>query len=86
MPLCTQLHYVNTVLVSSDASVYFILEVLLTMQSVGICGSDVHYWQAGRIGDFIVKAPMVMGHESSGIVTALGEGVTYLRAGQYPGF
>ena len=51
---------------------------------MGICGSDVHYWQAGRIGDFIVKAPMVMGHESSGIVTALGEGVTHLRAGQYP--
>ena len=86
MPLCTQLHYVNTVLVSSDVYVYFILEVLLTMQSVGICGLDVHYLQAGRIGDLIVKAPMVMGHESSGIVTALGERVTHLRAGQYPGF
>ena len=49
---------------------------------MGICDSGVHYWQAGRIGDFIVKVPMVMGHESSGIVTALGEGVTHLRAGQ----
>ena len=56
-------------------------EVLLAMQSVGICGSDVHYWVAGRIGDFIVKEPMVMGHESSGKVIAVGEGVTNLKEG-----
>lgn len=56
-------------------------EVLLQMRSVGICGSDVHYWVAGRIGDFVVKAPMVMGHESSGTVAALGEGVTNLQIG-----
>ena len=30
---------------------------------MGICGSDVHYWTHGAIGDFIVKAPMVLGHE-----------------------
>ena len=52
------------------------------MHSVGICGSDVHYWVAGRIGDFVVKAPMVMGHESSGTVAALGEGVTNLKIGK----
>ena len=51
------------------------------MQSVGICGSDVHFWVAGRIGDFIVKEPMVMGHESSGRVIAVGEGVTNLEEG-----
>ena len=48
---------------------------------MGICGSDVHYWTEGRIGDFIVNDPMVLGHESSGIVTKLGEGVTHLKVG-----
>jgi len=43
-------------------------EVLLKMDSVGICGSDVHYWTHGAIGDFVVKAPMVLGHEAAGIV------------------
>ena len=53
------------------------------MQSVGICGSDVHYWTHGRIGDFIVTAPMVMGHEASGKVVGLGEGVTNLELGLF---
>ena len=52
------------------------------MRSVGICGSDVHYWVAGHIGDFVVKAPMVMGHEASGRVAAVGEGVTHLQVGE----
>ena len=43
-------------------------EVLLKMDSVGICGSDVHYWMKGAIGDFVVKAPMIIGHEGAGIV------------------
>ena len=43
-------------------------DVLLKMDSVGICGSDVHYWTHGAIGDFVVKAPMVLGHEAAGIV------------------
>ena len=51
------------------------------MRSVGICGSDVHYWVEGRIGDFVLHAPMVMGHESSGQVVAVGEGVTSLKPG-----
>ncbi len=58
-----------------------ISEVLLSMQSVGICGSDVHYWVSGRIGDFVVESPMVMGHESSGRVVGVGEGVTHLKPG-----
>lgn len=41
-------------------------EVLLQMDCVGICGSDVHYLVNGRIGDFILKSPMIIGHESSG--------------------
>ncbi|XP_077989072.1 sorbitol dehydrogenase-like [Glandiceps talaboti] len=56
-------------------------EVLIAMDSVGICGSDVHYWTHGEIGDFIVKAPMILGHESSGVVAGLGEGVTSLKVG-----
>ena len=52
------------------------------MRSVGICGSDVHYWVRGRIGDFILNAPMVMGHEASGLVVEVGEGVTHLQPGE----
>ncbi|XP_041362944.1 sorbitol dehydrogenase-like [Gigantopelta aegis] len=51
------------------------------MRDVGICGSDIHYWVNGAIGDFIVKAPMVIGHEASGVVTKLGEGVSSLKIG-----
>ena len=40
-----------------------VLDDILHYLSVGICGSDVHYWTHGAIGDFIVKAPMVLGHE-----------------------
>ena len=49
---------------------------------MGICGSDVHYWVRGRIGDFILNAPMVMGHEASGLVVEVGEGVTHLLPGE----
>ena len=51
------------------------------MDKVGICGSVVHYWVNGRIGDFIVKAPMVLGHEAAGIVSQIGEGVSHLKPG-----
>lgn len=57
-------------------------EVLLKMHSVGICGSDVHYWQHGRIGDFVVEKPMVLGHEASGTVVKVGSLVKHLKAGQ----
>ncbi|CAL1539660.1 unnamed protein product [Lymnaea stagnalis] len=56
-------------------------EVLLEMKEVGICGSDVHYWTHGRIGDFVVKAPMILGHEASAVVSKLGPGVTNLKEG-----
>lgn len=56
-------------------------EVLIEMHSVGICGSDVHYWTRGRIGDFIVKEPMILGHESSGTVVKVGEHVKNLKPG-----
>nr|XP_023650806.1 sorbitol dehydrogenase [Paramormyrops kingsleyae] len=56
-------------------------EVLLQMHSVGICGSDVHFWQHGRIGDYVVKNPMVLGHEASGRVVKVGSEVKHLKPG-----
>ncbi len=43
-------------------------EVVIRMDSVGICGSDVHYWTHGAIAHFVVKEPMVIGHEAAGVV------------------
>ncbi|XP_076817847.1 sorbitol dehydrogenase-like [Clavelina lepadiformis] len=56
-------------------------EVLLQMHSVGICGSDVSYWLKGRIGDFIVKDHMVIGHEAAGRVVKCGKNVSHLKQG-----
>lgn len=56
-------------------------EVLVKVEYVGICGSDLHYFEAGRIGDFIVKAPLVLGHESAGTVIEVGENVKHLKVG-----
>lgn len=47
-------------------------EVLVQIRSVGVCGSDVHYFEHGRIGDFVVRAPLVLGHESSGVIVDRG--------------
>ncbi len=56
-------------------------DVQIKIHSVGICGSDVHYYQHGRIGPFVVNAPMVLGHEASGVVLATGKNVTHLSIG-----
>ncbi|MDN5821358.1 MAG: NAD(P)-dependent alcohol dehydrogenase [Brachybacterium sp.] len=56
-------------------------EVRITMHTVGICASDVHYWTDGKIGPFVVKAPMILGHEGAGTVAEVGEGVTHLAVG-----
>ncbi|XP_076012028.1 sorbitol dehydrogenase [Genypterus blacodes] len=56
-------------------------DVLLQMHSVGICGSDVHFWQNGRIGDFVVKKPMILGHEAAGRVVKVGSEVKHLKVG-----
>lgn len=55
--------------------------VRIRVANVGICGSDVHYWKRGRIGPFVLEAPMVIGHEAAGTVEAVGSGVTSLRPG-----
>ncbi|KAG2200049.1 hypothetical protein INT47_007694 [Mucor saturninus] len=56
-------------------------EVVVNIKATGICGSDVHYWTHGSIGHFICKGPMVLGHESAGLVASVGEGVTHLKVG-----
>jgi L-iditol 2-dehydrogenase len=57
-------------------------DVLIEIRSVGVCGSDVHYYEHGRIGDFVVAEPMILGHESSGVVRATGSAVSRLAVGQ----
>ena len=56
-------------------------EVLVAVRSVGICGSDAHYFQHGRIADFVVRGPLVLGHESCGRIVAVGDGVDRGRLG-----
>lgn len=56
-------------------------DVRIRIHTVGICGSDVHYYQHGAIGPFVVRAPMVLGHEASGVVEEIGRSVTTLAVG-----
>ncbi|MFK7750991.1 MAG: L-idonate 5-dehydrogenase [Sedimentitalea sp.] len=57
-------------------------EVRIAMAAGGICGSDLHYYNHGGFGAITLREPMVLGHEVSGHVAELGEGVTELRVGQ----
>lgn len=57
-------------------------DVLLRLGAGGICGSDLHYYQHGRVGNFVVREPLVPGHEASGIVVAVGSEVTRVTPGQ----
>ncbi len=56
-------------------------DVRIAIDVVGVCGSDVHYYTHGKIGPFVVKQPMVLGHEASGLVTEVGAAVTNLAVG-----
>lgn len=56
-------------------------DVRIRIKTVGICGSDVHYYQHGAIGPFVVRAPMVLGHEAAGVVEEVGSSVTTLKVG-----
>lgn len=56
-------------------------DVRIALHTVGVCGSDVHYYQHGRIGQFIVREPMILGHEASGRVVEIGSSVTTLQVG-----
>lgn len=56
-------------------------EVRIKVKSVGICASDCHYYRDARIGSTVLFAPLVLGHEASGVIDALGDGVAGLRVG-----
>ncbi len=56
-------------------------EVLIRVRSVGVCASDVHYYEHGRIGRYVVREPLILGHEPAGEVVALGSGVDSLAEG-----
>ncbi len=56
-------------------------EVLVKLEYVGICGSDLHYYETGAIGDYVVKPPFVLGHEPGGTVVKVGKDVKHLKAG-----
>lgn len=56
-------------------------EVLVKLEYVGICGSDIHYYESGAIGPYVVEPPFVLGHEAGGTVVAVGADVTHLKVG-----
>ena len=58
-----------------------ILDVLINVKATGICGSDVHYFAHGGMGDTIVREPLVLGHESAGVVVETGDQVRRLKPG-----
>jgi D-xylulose reductase len=56
-------------------------DVRIRIHTVGVCGSDVHYYRHGAIGPFVVREPMVLGHEAAGVVEEVGSAVATLRPG-----
>lgn len=56
-------------------------EILVRIKAVGVCGSDVHYFKDGRIGDTVVQEPLILGHEPAGVVEEVGPGVTHVAVG-----
>ncbi len=57
-------------------------DVLIKVKVVGICGSDIHYYQMGRIGSQVIQFPFTVGHEMAGTIEAVGSGVRNLQPGQ----
>jgi L-iditol 2-dehydrogenase len=57
-------------------------QVLVRVRAVGVCGSDTHYFDHGRIGRFVVESPLVLGHEASGVVEGVGSDVDPARVGE----
>lgn len=58
-------------------------DVRIALRTVGICGSDVHYYTHGAIGQFVVREPMVLGHEASGVIVEVGSEVKHLKVGDH---
>lgn len=59
-------------------------ECLVHVRATGICGSDVHFWKHGNIGDSIVTKDLGLGHESAGVVVKAGDDVTGFKVGTFP--
>ena len=57
-------------------------EVLVEIAAVGVCGSDTHYYRHGRVGGFVVESPLILGHECSGTIVAVGADVDDARIGE----
>jgi len=57
-------------------------DVLIRVSSVGVCGSDTHYYRHGRVGSFLVRQPLVLGHEAAGTIVGVGEGIDSSRIGE----
>ncbi len=56
-------------------------EILVKLDYVGVCGSDIHYYETGRIGNYIVQPPFILGHESGGTIVKVGQNVKHLKVG-----
>src|SRR5919112_3875256 len=56
-------------------------DVRIALRTVGVCGSDVHYYTHGAIGPFVVREPMILGHEAAGEIVEVGSAVTEFRPG-----
>ena len=56
-------------------------DVKIAIHTVGVCGSDVHYYTHGKIGPYVVREPMVLGHEAAGTVVEVGSAVSALKVG-----
>lgn len=56
-------------------------ELLIKLEYVGICGSDLHFYEAGRLGNWVPDGPLVLGHEPGGVVEEIGEGVQGFQVG-----
>ena len=56
-------------------------DVRIALKNVGVCGSDVHYYQHGAIGPYVVREPMILGHEAAGVVLEAGAEITHLKPG-----
>lgn len=56
-------------------------KVLIEIKSVGICGSDMHYFEHGKIDKFVVEEPLILGHEAAGKILEVGEGVEKFSPG-----
>ncbi|WP_353625647.1 alcohol dehydrogenase catalytic domain-containing protein [Bacillus sp. JCM 19041] len=56
--------------------------MLIRVRAVGLCGSDIHYYEHGKIGPYVVKEPLILGHEVAGEIIEVGDVVTHFSIGQ----